>query len=274
MVALDLRIINVGIEVNGQINTYSDLAIWATGTKFANANQNQAQVKIANLNKANRDYLITETSPFNLNRTPKRLFLEAGRKSYGVSRIFVGDIVTSTPSQPPDIVLTLDCLTNNFSKGTIVSRTQASQAQLSTISRQVANDLGVNLDFQATDRQIGNYTFTGGTLQQVDKLGTAGNVDAYIDDGTLVVKDTTRPLVGRLKLISAATGMIGIPEITEQGVKVKFLLDGETVLGGLINIQSELNPAANGNYIIYKLSFDIANRDEPFYWIAEGKRPI
>ena len=66
--------------------------------------------------------------------------------------------------------------------------------------------------------------------------------------------------------------MIGIPEFTEQGVKVKFLVDNQTKLGGGIEIRSVQYPATNGQYSIYKLGFQIASREQPFYYIAEAAR--
>ncbi len=66
--------------------------------------------------------------------------------------------------------------------------------------------------------------------------------------------------------------MIGIPEITVWGVKVKYLLDSVSKLGGAIQVKSIENPAANGTYTIYQLGFEITNRDQPFYWIAEAMR--
>src|SRR4051812_502184 len=104
---LDPRIVRVGIEVNGQLKIYEGLAITATGTKYANANQNECEIKIANLDKETREFILTETSPFNRNKTKKVLTLDAGRKSTGVSRVFVGNISKSSPSQPPDISITL-----------------------------------------------------------------------------------------------------------------------------------------------------------------------
>ena len=76
---------------------------------------------------------------------------------------------------------------------------------------------------------------------------------------------------GRQKL-NLDSGMIGIPELNEEGVKVTFLLDNLTTLGSALEITSELYPAANGNYTIYKLGFNIASRDTPFYYVAEAKR--
>ena len=79
---LDLRIIKVSFIVNGQLKTYTassnePLNIIATGTKYANALQNEAEITISNLDRATQDYILTETSPYNLNRTSKTITLEA-----------------------------------------------------------------------------------------------------------------------------------------------------------------------------------------------------
>lgn len=272
MQELDPRIVKISIEVNGVFKTYEGLYITATGTKFANSLQNECEVKISNLDRSTQDYLLTETSPYTLNKTPKTLILEAGRKSYGTSKIYQGNIIKASVSQPPDIDITLKCLTGNFLKGNIISRYQPGQATLSQISKQIASDLNMTLNFQATDKNIGNYAYSGAALKQVDLLGTAGGVTAFIDDSALVVKDAYVPLTNTLRVLNVDTGMIGIPELTEQGVKVKFLLDNQTTLGGSLRIQSQRYPAINGDYVIYKLGFEIANRDTPFYWIAEAAR--
>lgn len=269
---IDDRLVRISVEINGQLKQYEGLALKASGTKFANANQNECEVTITNISSITRDYLLTETSPFNANRTPKKFIVEAGRKSYGYTKIYEGTIASATPSQPPDISLTIKALTANDKKGEVVARTQKGQAKLSDISKQVSNDLGLTLVFEAQDKLLSNYNFTGGALKQVEAVGLAGNVNAYVDDGLLVVKDASRALSNRLRVLDIDTGLIGIPEITEQGIKVKYMLDNTSTLGGTLRVKSKLNPAANGDYIIYKLGFDIASRDTPFYWIAEAKR--
>lgn len=272
MQQLDPRIVRVGIEVDGKLKIYEDLNIVASGTKYANSNQNECTVKITNIARDTRNYILSETSPFNKNRTPKRLIIEAGRESYGASRIFVGDITNASVGQPPDIELSIKALTGNHQKGNIVSRTGASQTSLQNLSQMVATDIGATLDFQAQNKNIANYSFNGPAVKQIEKLSEAGLVDAYLDDGVLVVKDMNVPLSNRSRVLNKSSGMIGLPELTEQGIKVKFLLDNQTTLGGGLRIESDLNPSINGDYTIYKLSFEIANRTEPFYWIAEAKR--
>lgn len=269
---LDPRLLRIGIEIGGQLKLYEGLAMTASGTKFANANQNECEVKITNLDEATRNYLLTETSPFNKSKKRKLLTVEAGRKSTGYSLVFAGDITNTVGAQPPDITLTLKAATGDYAKGQIIASSQPGVVPLRNIASRIAQDLGLSLTFEAKPKQISNYSFTGSAVKQVEQLGAMGRVNAYIDDRALVVKDFNAPLAKRTRELSPDTGMIGIPEFTEQGIKVKMLFDNQTVLGGGVNITSKINPAANGLYTVFKLGFELASRDAPFYYIAECAR--
>jgi len=269
---IDKRIIRVTIDVDGQTKTYSDLGIVVRGQKVANSTENTCEVKISNLTAETRNYLLTETSPFNKDRKRKKIIIEAGRESFGTSKVFSGDIISASPSQPPDIGLTLKAQTGAFFKGKLVANTGKDLQKASEIAKLVAADTETTLDFDADDFMVTNYAYTGGALGQMDKLGDYQRVAAFIDDDVLVVTNAGKARQGRTRVLRADTGMIGIPEVSERGVKVKFLFDTETALGGQLSIESKLNPALNGNYLIYKLAFELATRDTPFYWAAEATR--
>jgi hypothetical protein len=275
MGGVDLRLARVGIEIQGRINWYNSsqgFKVKATGTKYANPEQNECTVTITNLSRATRDFLVTEASPFNSNPTPKRLILEVGRVSTGLTRIFIGDITSAEPSVPPDIELEIVAKTANASKGKLAAKSAGAQSKLSAIAKSIADDIGVSLDFQAQDKNIGNYSHSGPELKQVELLQQAGGVSAYIDDGKLVVKDAKMPLTGRIRILNKNTGMVGVPKPTEKGLKVTFLIDADTVLGGALRLQSQINPAANGDYVITQLSFDVATHDSPFWYTALATR--
>lgn len=269
---LDPRLLRISIEINGKLKVYEGLAMTASGTKYANANQNECEVKITNLDQATHDFLLTATSPFNKNKKRKLLMVEAGRESTGYSLVFAGDITSAVGAQPPDITLTLKAATGDHAKGKIAAHSQPAVAPLKNIAANVAKDLDLNLTFEATPKHISNYAYTGSTVKQVEHLGNMGRVNAYVDDKTLVVKNFNAPLERRVRDLNLDTGMIGIPEFTEHGVKVKMLFDSQTTLGGGLRIKSKLNPAVNGLYTIFKLGFELASRDTPFYYIAECTR--
>lgn len=269
---LDLRRIRVGIEVDGVAKFYEGMRVRASGTKYANPLQNDCSVVISGLNQQARDYILTETSPFNSNRSPKRLIVEVGRVSTGLMRLFVGDIVSAEPGPPPDLNLHIKAMTQNAQAGNVIAKSGGAQSKLSDIAKSIAQDLGLALAFEAQDKNIANYQFTGGALKQVQKLADAGAVNAYIDDASLIVKDYGKPLAGRVRVLNKDSGMVGIPKPTEHGVKVSFLIDNETALGGLLRIDSKLNKALNGDYSITQLSFDVASHDDPFFYTASATR--
>lgn len=271
----DKRLLSVTIQIRDQKLTYSTpgLYISATGTKYGNSLQNECDVSIYNLKKDVRDYLLTETSPFNRNRSAKAISVSAGRESYGESLVYSGEVVAGTIAQPPDIGLTLKCLSLNYQKGTIISVAQPEATLLSTICQLIASGLNLSLQFQATDQRIANFNYAGPSAKQINYLNTLRGITAYVDNQILVVKNSGQPIKGLGAVnVNIDTGMVGIPEPTEFGVKVKFMFSPLITLGGEIALTSIINPSLNGNYLIYKLNFDLQNRDDSFYWIIEAQR--
>lgn len=270
---IDLRIIKVTVEVDSETRTYTGpMDISVTGEKTTNAVANTCDIKISNLSRDVRNFLLTETSPFNKNKKKKRVRVEAGRESTGASLLYVGDVTASSPTQPPDIGISLKGQTAAATKGKLVARSGASKEKLQSLAKKAADDMGVELEFTAEDKQISNWQFTGGAGTQVDKLARTGSAHAFVDDETLVVKKRNEPRKGLTKKLNKRTGMIGVPEVTEQGVSVKMLFDQEVKVGGALEITSDLNPSIDGKYEIFKLRFELSTRAEPFYLIADAKR--
>lgn len=264
----DLRRIRFGIEISGKINWYEGLRVRASGTKFANAQQNECTLTVTGLSMTTRDHLLTETSPFNSNRTPKRLILEVGRVSTAVFRIFIGDIVSAEPSSPPDVDVIIKAKTQAAQSGNVVSIASGPLSKLSAISQRVADEIGLGLDFQAIDKNVSNFSYTGAALKMVNLLQDSGSVRAFIDDEILIVKNYGQALSGRIRILSVDTGMVGIPKATEKGLDVTFLIDSESLLGGMLRLDSKINKSLNGDYVIDQLKFDVASHEDPFFYSA------
>lgn len=264
----DLRRIRFGIEISGRVNWYEGLRVRAGGTKFANAQQNECTLTVSGLSMSTRDHLLTETSPFNSNRTPKRLIIEVGRVSTALFRIFIGDIVSAEPSAPPDVDVIIKAKTQSAQAGNVVAIASGPISKLSAISQRVADEIGLGLDFQALDKNISNFSYTGAALKMVNLLQDSGGVRAFIDDETLIVKNYGSALSGRIRILGADTGMVGIPKATEKGLDVSFLIDSESLLGGMIRLDSKMNKSLNGDYVIDQLKFDVASHEDPFFYSA------
>lgn len=270
----DDRLLRVTITVGGITKTYDSLAIEVSGTKSCGGIVNECTIKVYNLDKKIRDKILSETSPYLMHISNATIVVEAGRKSYGYSQIYRGHLFRSSITQPPDICLTMKCMTGFANASVLNPIGMGATATLSQTAQKIASNYGVPLSFEATDKNLSNYHDTKSVLHQPDTLAKTGGVDSYIDDDVMIVKDKTKPRKGKHFFISEATGMIGIPEMDVMGVKVKCLFNPALVIGGGITVQSNLNPTCNGSYIIYKIDFDLANRNTQFYYTLQTRRAV
>lgn len=246
--------------------------IYATGSKFVDVTQNECSLQIGNLSRELRNALATNLTPFDYNQARKSVQIWAGRVSTGLFLRYQGDIVSAVPSQPPDIIMNIRSRTMQFFKNDIVAQSYAATAPLSQIASDIAAKMGLNLQFEATDRNIANYAYSGSVAGQVNKLGSLGPIDAYVDDNTLVCKDRGVTLANVSHVLSEDTGMIGQVEPTEYGIRTKSLLSPGVKLGGTLQVTSVQNPSLSGSYTIYRTGFEIATRDTPFYDVIESTR--
>ena len=270
---IDQRIVRLGIEVGGNVKFYEGLWISAKGIKFTSPNQAQCTITVLNLNRETREYLMRVASPFNTSNERKSVILEVGRESYGTTTLYTGDIFRVDPTPKPDVGLIIRCTTGNFNKGSLISRSTPASTQLSSIASIVAGDNGLGLSFEVDDKNIANYTYTGSPAAQINELASLSGADVYVDNSILYVKPVGVPKVGAtVRTINKKTGMIGVPEGTENGVKVTMLYDPVTQIGSQLDLESEINPVLNGSYCIYKLEFDVSSRDNQFYLHAEANR--
>ena len=269
---VDRRVIRVGIEIAGRINYYDGLRVKASGTKYANPLQNDCTVTISGLSMAVRDRILTDTSPYNPSPTPRRLIIDAGRESYGTFRLFIGDITSAEPGPPPDVDLVIKAKTENAQAMNVAAVSFGATSQLSSIAQQTAKEIGVGLLFEAAEKSIANWSFTGPALKLVRRLEEMGNVRAFIDDDLLIVKDMGSVIRGAVRVLNLNSGLVGIPKATEKGLDVTFLIDRETRLGGMLRLDSRMNKVLNGDYSIDQLKFDVATHEDPFFYQAQCTR--
>jgi hypothetical protein len=269
--AFDPRIVKVGIEIDGEINVFDNLRIDARGTKWVSALMSRCDLRIYNLSSEHQQYILTKASPIRRKDIkPINVTLDVGRESYGTFRLFEGAMFQGGVSQPPDIGIALSSLTNNFLLANTTAVSFPEYSTLQQICDKVAKDLGLSLLMRTTNpgKQISNYSFTGSPQKQVDKLNQMGVV-AYVDNKVLIVSDPGQARSDEVIKINSATGMVGVPQPTESGCMVRMMIGQGIEVGCEVQVESEQNPAVNGNYIVIKLDYEVSNRDEPFFFTLE-----
>ena len=267
------RLLRVSVTVDNELYVFTDFAITVQGSKYGSPTQNETIIKICNLPKKIRDFITTEASPQKRvkNRNRQKILVEAGRIGVGYSDVFAGDIVSATAGQKPDIWTTFRCITGYFNKTQYITTEVPQNTTLKKISQNIADSMGLALDFTIDDRVIENYGYSGSKSRQIDKLAQLSQSDVFVDDDSLIVKPIAKPSTGNTFEMSVDNGMIGVPEITDFGVKVEAYYDGRVKVGNEMLLKSEANPAANGEYVGYKVDYNLSNRDKPFNMTIEAR---
>lgn len=278
-VAFDDRLIQFQVTVEERTYVYDQsYYIIASGARYNNGNFGECAIRIDNIAKEARDFIISKTTPWAKKRSNAQVVLSVGRKSYGMFELFRGDMIGANVTQPPDIGLIFKSAVSAAMMGYTNAFSAPPTSTLKFICQQVVNNWNsatpaqqIVLDFQSEQgsKTIGNFSFSGPVPNQIRKLEDLAAITAHVENGKLVVMDVGKPRNVPSVLISSETGMIGVPEITDIGVRVRCLLINNIVLGTPIKLVSTQNKQANGDFYVFKLQFEIASRDTPFYWVMD-----
>jgi len=274
--AFDERVIKVGVTIGGKTTYYENLDIRASGEVLFEGVPGVCDIRISNLTVDQRNELLTKSSPLYVRGTGQQVIqsefaevvLEVGRKSYGTFILYQGQVYASAASQPPDIAVLL----KSVNSLTPLARTEAvsfgAQEKLSVICRKIAQLFGAELVFEASDRYVANFAYTGDVFHNLQKINRIGGIKAAYDSGAkqIIVINSSGARRGDVKKINQNTGMVGVPQVSSEGVFVQTLCDRDILIGGAVEIESVINPAANGRFTVASIGFDVANRDQPFYY--------
>lgn len=268
--AYDNRIVSLGIVIDGEVLLLENLDIHATGIANTTPVAATATIVVSNLTREHRNYILTKATslPKQSETNPVRVFLDVGRESYGTFRLFDGYCWAMGATQPPDIGIILDGTISDPILALIANVSFSGNVSLKTIAERVAKDCKLKLEFKVkNNKSIANYSYTGSVAKQVQKLAQMGDVKAYIaENKTLVVIDANETRGETKTLIDSKNGMIGVPQANAAGVIVRTLINNELKIGGIVSIKSEINPAVDGDYRVETIQFDVANRQNQFYY--------
>lgn len=279
---MDKRICYVQIQTPSGDKEIRNISIKGRITRKMSETGSTAKISIANLSREDVEYLTTYTSPYVDQSKKKRINVFAGYESTGVGMIFSGDIYSALPEGLPDTWLNIEAKTEYFNQQNIITLSQ-SKMNTKSIASIVANQLNLALVWRSkSEKFIDAFNFTGAKTKLLNRLNQLDNFTAFVDNGSLLVIDSNEQppetsstkKAGYIKLINANSGMIGIPQPDEHGVKIKVLLDPAFNLGDWFKLESERLPIVNGFYQVYEMTYDFATREPQYYLeiLGQNKR--
>lgn len=270
---MDKRVCYVQIQTPSGDKEIRNISIKGRITRKKSETGSTAKISIANLSREDVEYLTTYTSPYIDQSKKKRINIFAGYESTGVSMIFSGDIYSALPEGLPDTWLNIEAKTEYFNQQNIITISQ-SRMNTKSIATIVANQLNLALVWRSkSEKFIDAFNFTGAKTKLLSRLNELDNFTAFVDNGSLLVIDnneqppetSTTKQNGFIKVINGDSGLIGLPQPDEHGVKLKVLLDPSVNLGDWFKLESQRLPIVNGFYQVYEMTYDFATREPQYY---------
>lgn len=112
------------------------------------------------------------------------------------------------------------------------------------------------------------YSMCGSCTRELDQLGRGNKFYWSIQNEAMEVIPGDGSLSGTI-LINAQTGMIGAPSVTDNGIKVKALLNPEARPNRQVRVESDFS--GSGTYRISQLDFDGDNQEGDFVMLIHGE---
>ena len=235
---------------------------------------NTAVVNIYNLKSDNRKILQTK----NL-----QLIIEAGY-SDNISKIFQGEITfVKNILDGNDRITTLQCGDGiQAFKSARINTSFRGPASISDVLKAAADTMGVGIGNVTEKLSQGNVrgaltefingiVLSGKSEQQLDKIVKSLGYSWSIQGGQLQLLGPDETMGNNAILLNSSTGMVGTPEMGENGyIKAKSLLQPSLVPGAKIKIESK-NDDVNGFFRVEKTTFVCDTWGNDWYADLEAK---
>lgn len=185
------------------------------GANTGGGGLNTCQVSIFNLSD--------DTSAFILD-AGSEIIVEAGYE-FKTNVIYAGELKSIyRKKEGPDIVTTMLSITNGtLFENKFVNET-FTKITLNELLDKLAADNGFQLERDSFTDQIINRTYIGDLRSVLGKLSYQYNFQWTSDDQVIKVTKRARPTTAQFEF-TPASGLLGIPEVTEKGVDLTVFLE-------------------------------------------------
>lgn len=201
-----------------------------------------------------------------------------------------------------DIITTLFCSSDMTALSNDVSET-LNGINITDYLSNLCKKNGIKLEMKKIDKSITEYSVDGSVSQTIARICSLFGLTYSIDDGMIriISKDVKSDDVkdSEAILVTPTTGMLGNPDITEEGCNVKTLLDcrhhvngyykleapfasynlnnltvrPEAVLGGELNAIAFIDSRTyNGIYMVLSIQIKGDTRGNAWYTLLRGSR--
>jgi hypothetical protein len=140
-------------------------------------------------------------------------------------------------------------------------------ADVGTIMQTLATTAGFGFVNNGVSVQLSNPYFPGTALSQIRECAQAANINFTIDTGVLQIWPKGAARNATIPVISPATGMVGYPTFSSNGLMLTTTFNPSVVIGGVIEVQSSLTPAC-GKWIATQIAHSLESETPDGQWFT------
>lgn len=190
--------------------------------------------------------------------------LSAGDDVNGMSVAFTGTITNAWADFKgmPDVAFHITAVAGMQAMLSAVPPSSfRGSSDVATIMASLAQQMGLAFENAGVQSRLANPYFPGTLYQQARACAEAAGISMTIDRGTLVIVPRGGVRGGRIPLISPATGLVGYPGFTANGIALTTIYNPSISIDAVVKVESELTPAC-GNWRVYNVSHEL-EADQP-----------
>lgn len=203
-------------------------------------------------------YNLSSTTAAQLKKSFTKVIVNSGYEAnFGL--IFSGNIKGFTETREnTETILTISAGDGDQEYNyTVINKTVAAGATPDSIIAEASNAMGVQLGHKS---QLDQTALPRGKVlygrpyefmrEQADNTGCTWSVQ----DGKILFMKRTEVMPGGAVLLTPETGLIGVPQITEDGIEGKCLLNPKLKIGAALQLESKVHAEISGQYRIISLT--------------------
>lgn len=205
-----------------------------------------------------------------------KVSLRAGNDVDGMSFVYEGAILTAWGDYNAAPEVAFNVMAQAGAIGAVkpvqpLSSQGVESVEVAQMMATLAKEMGLTFENSGVTARMAYPYFDRSALAQVQAIASAADIEYVIDLGTLAIWPRGGVRAGVVPLISPATGLVGYPSFSSQGISITTLYDPRIRVGKLVQVESSLQMACK-EWKALKVSHSLSSEthDGPWFTTMEG----
>jgi hypothetical protein len=259
----------------GSTVTLSDLRMTANIVMAAGDYQDTAQLRVFGLTQPMMNQLTTIGTDPKALLEKNKVVLAAGDDRFGMQTVYEGSIITAWADygSTPEVVFNVTSQAAGIAalKPVEPISINSPSVDVAKIVGGLAKTMGLAFEHNNVSVQLAYPYYDGTALEQLRLCVKEANIRYTIDRGVLAIWPKNGARAGQIPLISPATGMVGYPVFSSNGINITSVFNPNVQVGKQIQVDSSLTMACGTweiDHVSHSLSSEIPGG--PWFTTMDG----